>query len=787
MPIPMRIITTILAGWMLAPVAAAAQAVAERTRIEAYWDEAGSASSTHSLDSLVTQWQGSTTGSLQRLGLAFGGLRRFELGDSTALYPAWLGFSRVVAAEPRWPWARLGLGYAALAMYRSRSDTPSEYDGGIGGTHFTGFVLQMQRILEREPDFAPAVALVTRVTYESGDRDQQKALIRLLQKTEARGDMDPDIQLVLARSARLNRRFDEATRYVEQYARWGGDKSLAQLELARMLAGQGRFEEAADAWYGGIDTPSPLRRAAYRSDLQWTAERPELVLFDSLPDDSLRAFAERFWHRRDTREIRRDGERLQEHLRRWDYVHHYYRVPNPERRTQFRQTFRVNLGFCLKDGPNTLDDLDLEEPARVGTDRAVERVLDHRALVYMRHGQALREVGGIEPEPFIDGIMVNNPSGTVAVGTTNGAARTGTIRIRGGGNPYAAWFYMMDGKPRVFYFQPDGALGLDAPRALVLNQMPNLDMLLRLQDVVPGYAKLAAQRQVNYTAFAAWLRSAAAPLTCMPGVVDFIQDLRESAAVALHTDSYLRRINEPLDAAIQAYAVGSPGTDGRALVAFAIPAGELERDSTTSDTAHASVQIETVALDSTGGQVALRDTTIAYAVPRSAKGGWIAGLLEVPLDRPATEIRALLLQGGEERGMLVSLPIAPAATAGLGMSDIVLGRATTTTAWRAPDRMVPVTPFGAMSAGEAVELYYELHGLAVGQEYRTGLTLTRSDEDRPGASLSFTDQAVAGRQGFTRRLTLAELVPGDYTLSIAVSQQAGGPEVRRERTIRVIR
>ena len=50
--------------------------------------------------------------------------------------------------------------------------------------------------------------------------------------------------------------------------------------------------------------------------------------------------------------------------------------------------------YCLEDGARSLDDYDYTEPARQGGYRSPERVFDHRAIVYMRHGEPLYQFGG---------------------------------------------------------------------------------------------------------------------------------------------------------------------------------------------------------------------------------------------------------------------------------------------------------------------------------------------------------------------------------------------------------
>ena len=681
-------------------------------------------SSVHFPDELTAwqaTWTAATAGNVRRLGVAFTDLRRHELGERGALFRAWEGFSRLVTLEPRWPWARLGLAEAALAAYAARADIPSEYDGGIGGTHYEGFVLQVRRILELEPDFEPARVLATRVAVESGDRDQNKAVTRVLKRADRDGVTDPAMQVALGRGARLDHRYVVALQHFEQSARWGGDKAEAQLEIARTLAGLGRLADAAHAWSLGISTPSPRRRDVYRADLEWTAAREELARLDALPDDSLPGFADAFWSRRDASDLRAAGSRLEEHLRRWAYVHDHFRVPVPGRRTQFRRVFRPNFNPCIPDGPQTLDDLGASEPARTEGARSVERVLDHRALMYMRHGAPFKEVGGFQPRDVVD----------------QPRARDG-IRVRfqdvGTQELYAGWVYSINGKRRAFYFKPDGALGLDAPRAMVLNTPPNLDMLLRLQDDMPGYAKLAGLAQVALLKFE-WSTSMAMPGACMLPFQHVLQDMRDGVEEAMQSDSYFRHMRKPLDAFVQAYAVGRPG-DARTLVAFAVPAEQLRVDTTATDRSGMSftIKVDAAVLDS-AGVVSRGDTSITYVVsPVARRGRFLSGLLQLPMQRPGREVRAAIAQDDDQRGVVVALPLEEPAPGALAMSDIIIGRDSSLTTWQAGGRSVAVTPFGVFDPGEAITLYYEVYGLEARRRYRSRVTLRQVEDDRVASS-----------------------------------------------------
>jgi hypothetical protein len=562
----------------------AAQDAPDRLKLEPFRQRVLQAATAAEVEAHSAAWKASTDGSLERLGVGFADLRLHELtGSEKAMFDAWREFDELVRAYPEWPYPRLGLAMSALAVYASGKPMPAAYDDVAGGTHYDGYVIELKRLLAMEPEFRPALDWVARTAAQEGDREQPKPLIRLLQWADSAGLATPDVPLVLARNARTRGHYDSSLTWIDTFAVRGGDRGLASLERARTLAFQGKLNEAAAAWSSGIAAPSAEARAAYRADLEWIATPRELSRFDSLPADSLGAYAHAFWSRREARDLRPSGTRLEEHLRRWAVAHRAFRVPDPGRRTAYREVFVPNLAPCMEDGASSLDDIDYDEPSRAGQYRVRERMLDHRAVVYMRHGEPLLAVGGVQPDDMRN---VVSPEGTgrfsAAVGDPGASAPAvpdGMSGVPTSPDPtYSTWVYLIGGKPRVFTFYPNAALGTDTPSTLLLNQVPNLDMLLRLENSMPGFSRLAGLVQF-YEMQANIGGRLAIPLTCQRPVREAIAEQREGAAQAVRTDSYLRRLATPIEVALQAYAVGQPAAGtGQLLVAFAVPAEALVAD-----------------------------------------------------------------------------------------------------------------------------------------------------------------------------------------------------------------
>ncbi len=746
---------------------ASAQQGADRLRIDSLRRELAAAGSPAEVSVIANGWSAVSTGALQKVGEGFAALRRNELLDSSAIPVApWSLFDAAVRAQSNWPYARLGLAMSALELYRARAPIPSDYETRAGGSHYDGYVIQLRRLLELEPGFEPAITWLASTMEGELDREQPKQGIELLTRlVDSAGEQNLDALLVLARDARTHGAYPAAFARLDAYARAGGDHAVASLERARTLAATGDLGSAATTYLEGTHGLSPAGRAAYRLDLEWVARRAELAHFDSLAVESVPDYIARFWTLRDAQELRADGERLQEHLRRWVYVHEHFRVPDPQRRNAYARVFISNIRgpagatACLEDGANSLDDLDYAEPSRAGRYRSGERVLDHRAIIYMRHGEPYLAVGGVQ---------------------FNSDRAQGAAQEAASSNQYATWVYFIEGLPRFFNFQPNGALGSNQAGTMVLNEIPNLDAVLRLANFSPEYARLAGLLQFYQIS-----RGSVIPVNCQAPVRQVIREQREGAEAAVRTETYLRRMATQLPVSVQLYAMGQPGKgDGELLVAVALSTRELVPSSSDGQVDRFAMKIEVAAIDSVSGDVLRRDTTMTFSTPRSQpREGWMAALMVMPLRPGQREVRVAVLQGSEDRGAVLGGRVYPAASIGMAISDVVLGRESTGLRWEHAGESLVVSPSDAYRVGAGLDLYYEVFGLEPGRAYRTELSLTQVTQVKASATLSFSDKATASEMGFSRRLVLQDLKPATYQVRIVIVEEGSGRRTERTRSI----
>ena len=761
-----------------------------RPQLEALCDALDSAATVAEVEQITTRWDAQTGKPVERLGDAYAELRIGVLtNDRELLTEAWDHFDQAVRVHPDWPYARLGLAMAALEIYSRRYPLPAMYDDMVGGTHYDGYVIEVQRILREEPGFPPAIEWLAETLSAEGDREQPKSVVEALRfAADSTNTPEPRLQLILARAERLQGHPEESVRRLDEYLREGGDPGVGDLEMARSLAWMGELENAAIEYMAGARVRTPEARATYRLDLSWVATPRELARYDSLPADSVGAWIGHFWGKRDVHELRSDGSRLQEHLRRWVYASQHFRVPEPGRRTAYREIFipaQDATGaplYCLEDGARSLDDYDYTEPARQGGYRAPERVFDHRAIVYMRHGEPLQQFGGA-----VDTLTVMQ-RGALALRDASSAPAAAPFSAMNPSlmapNPdrNVTWVYLIGGKPRVFTFLGHQALGSNVPSTLIVHTAPNLDVMLQLAMWSSAYFRLASQTQWN--AF----NGALVPGSCQKWFLDVVREQREDAAVAVRTDTYLRRFAKPLTAAIQFSAIGQPtaGT-GVLLAVLAVQASELTLEPVEGDTDALgfAVRVQMAAIDSLTGESVQLDTTRHFVTTRELvrAGAWISFAAQLALSPGLSEVR-LAVEQDDDRGRMFTAPVDPAG-AGFSASDIMLGGEGGSVSLQRHGETLMASAFSTFTVGDAVQLYYELYGLTSGRSYRTMLSLRRTGNTKVASTLSFTDHPAGSTMASHRSLTLTNMKPGPYELIVTVEEVATGRRVVRQRAITV--
>ncbi|MEE8250809.1 MAG: GWxTD domain-containing protein, partial [Gemmatimonadales bacterium] len=249
------------------------------------------------------------------------------------------------------------------------------------------------RAAEVDPSFVEAVLQLAAAASEQGVRASMTAVLDVVRRAAATGAAPHrELQLVLGRLSRELAQLDSALSAFHRYLNVGGDSALGVLELARTEYLLGRPREAGDHYYrAAAMADSGQAVAEFRSDVRWIATPQELEQFDSLRAGEREVWLRDFWGRRDVADVRRPGERLAEHFRRYFYA-----------REKFRRVSRHRT-------------FDIEERYQSDQDE-----LDDRGVIYIRHGDPDRVVDlltnaswqYLDPErPLIFHFMVRRGAG----------------------------------------------------------------------------------------------------------------------------------------------------------------------------------------------------------------------------------------------------------------------------------------------------------------------------------------------------------------------------------------
>jgi GWxTD domain-containing protein len=292
---------------------------------------------------------------LGQLALRQGDLGSFSHYDDAASEYTW-----ATDLAPQWPYAWFGLGLSEYAL-GARLDGARDQVGGAGRTAWARATQAFARASVLEPGLAPRLEALARRALRERAPERATVVREALRRAaaELRGMRGARLLLALGRIQRETGD-SGALQSFEAYLAAGDDRALGLLELGRTQLLRGDLRGMA-TYLAGAGDENPPAVAEYRADLQPIAAEAELADFDLSRGAARAETLRRFWTQRDRLELRGEGERLAEHLRRLIVA---------------RRDF-VTLG----------DD---------GSDR-----LDDRGRIYIRHGEpddrASFALPGVEP------------------------------------------------------------------------------------------------------------------------------------------------------------------------------------------------------------------------------------------------------------------------------------------------------------------------------------------------------------------------------------------------------
>ena len=695
-------------------------------------------------------------------------------GDRRAVERALFRFNQASARRSDWAWPEYAMAHAFLLLHDLGAPVIQSEGAHDGEPHLQTMWRHLLEALARDPAFGRARVLLAQLSYPSGDRELLPGVAEALAVEVARPDALADALVTWGRHKRAERQFEIALRVLDAARARGADPVVIALERARTLIALGRTAEAVAEYWRGTERPTVRGRELYRQDLGWILLDDSLATFDAVPDDEVAPWLRRFWGERGAAALGSADDRVAEHLRRWTFVHTEFRVPAPWRRRMYT---RVDFGYdgllpCIGSVTPFYERLPIKPPTLPGDVRADEPLLDHRALVYMKHGEPFAKVvpPGTSEAPLPDEpeFLAKDRFGRISM--ADQVART-TI-----------WVYWIEGEWRAFAFHASQALGGHAPTTLSSFLKGGAASFEALARVVPDFRGVA-----NRTALAAMrLNPPITPTSCEPEYTASVQRMRTDAEVGIDTDSDLPPMVRPWNAALRSHAVGHAAHgDGRGLVTFAIPFADLTADTLQDGRLLWPVTFHLVAFRHRDGARVELDSTrhfITDAVPARSN---LSGVFELPLADGRWQLAILVRQREDTLGGAYALrrDLQVDGGAGLALTDIVTGRAGQP-GWPAPDGPFPVNTLGTWPEGGVVELWYEVRGVPAGEEYRTTLRVEPAEEHlRDDITVATTDRAAGSVTRVRRSLGLQALQPGRYRLVVTVEH--GGATAVREQEILV--
>lgn len=694
-----------------------------------------------------------TMASLQR-GIAE--LKLAKQDDGRAhLDAAQVAFDEAIFRAPDdWPWPWYGLAMTFVELDHRQMPVKESVHQSAGTSHLDAALRSLSRSLGADPAFRPAATMLTTLAPSVAGEELDPAVVDALRNAAAVEGQQGAL-LALAKIPMPDRLRDSTLAMLDAYLQRGGDSARGLLLSARYLEELGRPREAVAAYFRGSDAiTDSAGRGAYRADLAWVAGPDELEQFDALSSDSVLPWLSRFWQIRDARELRAPGARLVEHLRRLNYVYQHFRLTNRLRGL----SFRVNEPDAIMEEIEEADlplEIRLHSSAVLATPMRDRQGLDDRGLIYMRHGKPDR------------------------------------IAFLGG---YLGWEYRTTAGRRVFLFSGSRRLGTQAPTTLLTHLPLSEDLLEAMIALDIRYEILAGQLRALKAEQARNARIAKAggapprpTLNPISMALDskVTDDRTAELAKGLSTDGFPAEFDHQLAPEAQFYALGT-GT-GHVLAVFALPGGQLTGIPLDGGAMGYPVTLRLIATNASGDVVRLDTLRNFRSRQALGEGQFLFGLSHLSLPAGTWDVRLLVTQPDANAGGAIGrLGVTIPEKGALALSDLILGRTGSGLEWRGPNGPIHLSPLDSYNRKGEVEVYYELSGTKADTDYRTEVKLEALYGDAEGdLQLGFDDRATGPVLVSRRTVSLENLEPGQYRLSVTVTEQPSGRTATQTRLLNV--
>ena len=697
------------------------------------------------------------------LRLGFIAYRLGELARAKGHYDDAAGeFEWASQLRPEWPYPWYGLGLAELAQGEHSAIAIENLKQQLGLDYLSKAARAFARATQADPSFAfAAIDLATTALAQRIHPRLQVALEAVRLAAASPAGTNPAVQLVRGRVEREVGEADSGLAAFRAYLAVGGDSGIGLFELARTQFFANQPAAAGASYYAGARaaTSAPAR-TLYREDVSYLADSAELQEFDAQPDpDARAAWLRRFWNRRDVVEGRDMGERLAEHNRRWSYAERNFRLVSRHRHYDITEVYRSG-----------------------------QAVFDDRGIIYLRHG---------EPDE-----RASYPSDLTQI------------------QPNQSWLYHRPGGDVVFHFVArDDAADFKLVESLV-DAMGFRAAVQAAGHPDQKVIDLYASREQFGGAYARVARGGSLVGTALS---DERSAGRRTITSGTRTDTYAQRFPVRMNVVVHDFVAGAgtagpepaPSTaagdapapagpaGGQALhVVFAIPAERLGPEPGGEGVLY-PLHFRLLVSDSRDSLIARLDTVRVFTSRQALRApSFLSGRLSLPLAPGRYRYRLLVTSTDGLAGQLVvrdTLEVPALDGRAFATSDVVVGRAGAGLVWLPPRDTVLLDPLGRYPSGSVAELYYEIYGLAAGESYHTEVRVERQGgrsllgrigglfgSRRPPVLLAFDSPADGPVTRVHRGISLRDVAPGSYLLTVTLSMPGSDRQVSRSEPLQVV-
>lgn len=740
-------------------IATLAQSPADRALLEVLRDSLGGVTDTLALRQLegatITVARQNRDDPMIHLRLGFIAYRLGEVTQAKSHYDDAAGeFEWAGELRPEWPYPWYGLGLAELAVGENASIAIENIRQMLGKDYLSKAARAFARATEADPSFSSAVVDLANTALTQRIRPRlEVALTAVRLAATGPAGRHAEVQLVRGRVEREAGEADSALAAFDTYLRIGGDSGVGLLELARTAYFAGRPTPGWTSYFAGARAATSAQALTlYRLDLSWIADSSQLTEFDGLATPDVRVqWLQRFWTRRDVIEARDVGERLAEHYRRWFFARRNFRLVSRHRHYDITEVYRT---------------------------KQVE--FDDRGVIYLRHGEPDKRAQFVCPGPLDiagDGCAANE-----------------------------SWLYYRRGEPdMIFHFAARG-------------DVQDFKLIESLADVY-GFQRAVRAATTSDVEIAALyqsrdqfgsLYSRVGHSSRAPGreLAQDRQQGRRSITIGTTSDSYAQRFDQSLDVVASEFVVGTGGGGGSAdsgqtlHIVFAIPADRLDPQP-ASEGVRYPLEFRVIVSDSGDRVVANLDTVRVFGARQPLRRpAYLTGRLAIPVPAGRYQYRLLVrsVDGGAGDLFVEPLTVERLQPQRFAVSDLVVGRDGSGLVWFSPaGDTVQLNPLQRFPEGSAVNLYYEIYGLATGTPYHTVVRLEREGGKsvfssigrlfgggRSPVLLEFDAPSDGLVTRIQRGIELRDVSKGTYRLTVIITDPGTSTSVTRVQRFQVV-